>query len=334
MGSNNRRAGEPQPTLVRPYHPPVDIDAVRTFLAVADAGQFQEAAVDLRISQQAVSKRVANLERSLGVTLFTRTARGVRLTVDGQAFLPHARELLRAAERAAASVRPGDRALRVDVLNRRSAPAEALHGFYRAHPGIDLDVVTLPDANVEAAIEAVHAGEIDASFRAVPLPARELPDGILVERVLDDPLQVLVGAAHSLAAAATLTPADLAGHRIWIPGLRPGAEWAAYYDELTEAFDLRIDAIGPNFGSAALLDAIADAADVATLVGSGDRHVWPATQDLRRIPLHGPTPVYPHSFVHRADNRHPTLTALRRHLVATRPARPPDSWEPSWARRR
>ena len=52
--------------FVHPYDPGVDIEAVRTFVAVADAGQFQEAAIDLRITQQAVSKRVANLERSLG----------------------------------------------------------------------------------------------------------------------------------------------------------------------------------------------------------------------------------------------------------------------------
>jgi hypothetical protein len=45
----------------------VDLDAVRTFVAVADTGQFSEAAVDLSITQQAVSKRVAALERDLGV---------------------------------------------------------------------------------------------------------------------------------------------------------------------------------------------------------------------------------------------------------------------------
>ncbi|MER7890060.1 LysR family transcriptional regulator [Micromonospora sp. NPDC094482] len=307
----------------------MDIEAVRTFVAVADAGQFQEAAIDLRITQQAVSKRVANLERSLGVILFARTARGARLTLDGKAFLPHSRELLRVAERAAASVRPGERALRVDVLNRRIAPAVTLQRFYRAHPGTELDVVTLSNANVETAIEAVRAGEIDASFRAVPVPARELPDGILVERVLDDPLQLLVGPAHPLAAARSLTPADLVGHRIWIPGIKQGTEWAAYYDELTEAFDLRIDAIGPNFGTE--IDEIAGSAELATLVGTGDRYSWPGTHDLRRIPLHGPTPVYPHSLVHRAGNPHPTLAALRRHLVASRPAPMADSWTPSWA---
>ncbi|MEW2378712.1 LysR family transcriptional regulator [Micromonospora sp. NPDC047812] len=314
--------------------PGVDIEAVRTFVAVADAGQFQEAAVDLRITQQAVSKRVANLERDLGVTLFARTARGARLTLDGQAFLPHSRELLRAAERAAASVRPGERALRVDVLNRRIAPAVALRDFYRAHPAIELDVVTLSDVDAATAIEAVRAGEIDATFRAVPVPDRALPDGIVVERALDDPLQLLVGPSHPLAAARSLTPADLAGHRIWIPGIRRGTEWAAYYDELTAAFDLRIDAIGPNFGTEALLDAIADSTDLATLVGTGDRYVWPATHDLRRIPLHGPTPVYPHSFVRRAGNRHPSLTALRRHLMSARRASVAGAWMPGWARPR
>jgi hypothetical protein len=54
----------------------VDLNAVRTFVAVADAGQFQEAAANLSITQQAVSKRIAALEKDLGVRLFTRTARG------------------------------------------------------------------------------------------------------------------------------------------------------------------------------------------------------------------------------------------------------------------
>ena len=94
----------------------MDLDAVRTFVAAAAAGQFAEAADDLSITQQAVSKRIAALEKDLGVRLFTRTARGARLTTDGQAFLPHARDLLQAEERAAASVRPGRRALRVDVI--------------------------------------------------------------------------------------------------------------------------------------------------------------------------------------------------------------------------
>ena len=94
----------------------MDLDAVRTFVAVADTGRFSEAADELSITQQAVSKRIAALERELGVRLFARTARGAQLTEEGQAFLPHARDLLEAEHRAAASVRPGRRALRVDVI--------------------------------------------------------------------------------------------------------------------------------------------------------------------------------------------------------------------------
>src|SRR3954465_599647 len=199
----------------------MDLDAVRTFVAVADAGRFQEAADRLTITQQAVSKRVAALEKDLGARLFTRSPRGARLTIDGQAFLPHARELLRAAERAAASVRPGSRALRVDVIGRRLAPAELLRAFHRTHPDIELDVVTLFDA--DAAVAALRSGTIDATFRAVPLSAGQWTDVIKSVRIYEEPVQLLTGPGHALAGARSVELARLAGHRTWGagPGTRP-----------------------------------------------------------------------------------------------------------------
>ncbi|WP_436887082.1 LysR family transcriptional regulator [Nocardiopsis dassonvillei] len=304
----------------------MDIEAVRTFVAVAEAGRFQDAAADLRVSQQAVSKRIAGLERSLGAVLFTRTARGARLTPEGGAFLPHAREVLRAVDRAASSVRPGARPLRVDVLSRRIAPAAALHRFHRAHPGAGLDVVALPDADAGTAAAELLAGRIDATFRAAADP----PAGVTAERVLDDPLQLLAGPRHPLARAASLRPSELAGHRIWIPGIRPGTEWSDFYDALARAFDLGIDAAGPNFGSDAMLDTIAESATVATLVCAGDRYVWPESPGLRRIPLTDPVPVYPHSLLFRTGDPHPVLALLRRHLAAHRPPVSGPVWEP-WA---
>ncbi|MFD8653254.1 LysR family transcriptional regulator, partial [Streptomyces mirabilis] len=112
----------------------MDLDSVRTFVVAADAGQFQEAAAELAVTQQAVSKRIAALERNLGVRLFTRTARGAELTIDGQAFLPHARELLRVAERAVASVRPGRRARGGGGLGPRGAAAGPGGGVDPAAP--------------------------------------------------------------------------------------------------------------------------------------------------------------------------------------------------------
>ncbi len=177
----------------------MDLDAVRTFVAAADAGRFQEAAAELAVTQQAVSKRIAALERTLGVRLFTRTPRGAELTIDGQAFLPHARELLRVAERAVASVRTGRRPLRVDVIASRGAATGLMRGFHRAHPGIDLDVVMLFD--IETAVAAIRSGTIDASFRAVAAPGRPLPEDVESVRVLDEPLQLLTGPGHALAGA-------------------------------------------------------------------------------------------------------------------------------------
>lgn len=293
----------------------MDLVAVRTFVAAADAGRFHEAAAELGVTQQAVSKRIAALERALGVRLFTRSARGAGLTIDGQAFLPHARELLRVAERAVASVRTGRRPLRVDVIASRVAPSGLMRGFHQAHPEIDLDVVMLFD--IETAVAAVRSGAIDASFRAVAVPGRPLPEDIESVRVLDEPLQLLTGPAHALAGARSVTLAQLAGHRIWMPGIVPGTEWAAYYDDLAAEFGLTIEATGPNFGSDALLDTIADTPALATFMGERTRLVWPVGHGLRLIPVTGPTPVYPHSLLWHRDNPHPALATLRAHLAAT-----------------
>jgi DNA-binding transcriptional LysR family regulator len=271
----------------------VDLDAVRTFVTAADSGQFQQAAAELSITQQAVSKRIAVLERDLNVRLFTRTPRGARLTIDGQAFLPHARELLRVAERADASVRPGRRALRVDVVNRRVVSAGLLQDFYRIRPEIELDIVTL-DADVDGAIAAV-------------------------------------GPRHALANARAVVPTRLAGHRIWMPGLGARGEVAAYYDELSAAFGITIDMVGPVFGNEALLAEIADSADLATLVGQNSRHLWPDSYDLRRIPIRDPAPIYPMSLIWHEDNPHPALAELRGYLDSRRTdTSAADVWLPKW----
>ncbi|GAB2602086.1 LysR family transcriptional regulator [Paractinoplanes abujensis] len=308
----------------------MDLDAVRTFVTAVGVGRFQETAAELSISQQAVSKRIAALERALGVRLFTRTPRGARLTIDGQAFLPHARDLLRVAERAADSVRPGNRPLRVDVIASRLAPAGLLRGFHRAHPEIELDVLKLFE--VDAAVAALRSGAIDASFRAVTMPGNPLPEDIDVVPVLDEPLELLTGPAHPLAPARSVTIAQLTGHRIWMPGLTPGTEWTAYYDDLVAEFGLTIEATGPNLGADALLDTVADTPALATFIGAQTRLVWPAGHDLRRIPVTDPAPVYPHSLLWQRDNAHPALTAFRRHLAdATTSHDRPATWKPSWA---
>jgi DNA-binding transcriptional LysR family regulator len=309
----------------------VDLDAVRTFVAIAEAGQFQAAADELGITQQAASKRVATLERELGVRLLTRTARGATLSVDGQALLPHARELLRAAERVTVAVTPGRRALRVDVVGRRIAPANLLHAFYQEHPGIELDVVTLTGVEAETALAEVGAGTLDATFRSLRDFTRGVPDGLRSARVIDDRHELLVGPRHPLARARTVTLAELARHPIWMPGMSD-SEPIGYYDDLAKAFGLTIDRIGPSFGVDTLLAEIADSPQLATFVGEGTRYLWPESYDLRRIPVVAPTPVYPMSVIWRADNPHPVLASFLAYLHSRhRPTAGADVWTPAWA---
>jgi DNA-binding transcriptional LysR family regulator len=311
----------------------VDLEAVRTFVAVADAEQFQAAADDLGLTQQAVSKRVAKLERELGVSLLDRTSRRARLSIDGQVFLPHARDLLKAASRAEESVQPESRAFRIDVLNTRTAPATQLREFHRLQPEVALEIVTLADADTAAAIAAVRDGTIDATFRALTDSTIRIPEPVLAERVIDDRHQLLVGPQHPLADSTTLTLADLRTYRIWMPGMRANTEWSGYYEELSHEFGLQIDTMGPSFGVDALLDELAESNNLSTLVGEGSRYLWPESYDLRRIPIVGPTPVYPHSIIWRADNHHPVLAAFLDHMRERhRPTESSTTWAPSWSR--
>jgi DNA-binding transcriptional LysR family regulator len=307
----------------------VDTEALRSFVRAAELGQLQHAADELGVTQQAVSKRTAALERELGVRLFTRTARGVELTLDGQALLPHARGIVAGVERAMAAVRPGSRALRVDVLGLRSAQAVVLHEYWRSRPGINLDVVTLRVDDPRMAIAAVEAGDVDASFRTVTDP-HTLPHDMQMIRAFDSPLELLVGPRHPLAAARTLTPPQLRRHRIWVPGMAPRSEWAEFYDQVATEFDLRIDAAGPHFGDDVLLDALADSAEVATLVGARDRYIWPTNYDLRRIPIVNPTLAYPLSLILPRTSPHPGLAGILTHLESL-PQLPGTVWLPSWA---
>ncbi|GAA1011837.1 LysR family transcriptional regulator [Acrocarpospora pleiomorpha] len=278
-----------------------------------------------------MSKRIAALEHLLGVPLFTRSRHGTALTVDGQAFLPHARTALLAVQAAIQSVRPAGRALRVDVLGRRLASADLVIDFHTRHPDVEIDVIGLSTA--QEAVDALLGGSIDATFRYIHDPAA-LPAAIAHERVYDEPLDLLVGPRHPLAKSPGIRLSDLTDHRIWVPGIVAGSEWGGYYAAMAEEFGLHIDPTGPNFGIEHLMDTITDSATLSTFVGTRTRIVWPTRHDLRRIPVSHPTPVYPWSLARHTINRHPDLVKLRDYLLnLPTPAFRPDSWTPPHARR-
>ena len=72
----------------------MDIQGIQAFLTVSDTGSFSRAADALFLTQPAVSKRIQALEHSLGITLFDRIGKSVRLTEAGHALLPSCRRIL------------------------------------------------------------------------------------------------------------------------------------------------------------------------------------------------------------------------------------------------
>ncbi|MEP3245741.1 MAG: LysR substrate-binding domain-containing protein [Sneathiella sp.] len=73
---------------------PLDLDAVQTFIQIADLGSFTRAAEATGATQSAVSLKLKRLEERLGCRLIERTPRSVRLSARGETFLHHARDLL------------------------------------------------------------------------------------------------------------------------------------------------------------------------------------------------------------------------------------------------
>ena len=124
----------------------MDFPQLEAFLEAANRGSFRRAADALYLSQPSVSARVQALEDEVGVALFHRTARGVRLTDMGRTFLPFAQrsmDTLRRGKEVLESVRQTS----TGILNIATARVigtyvlpETLHQFHQLHPDANLHI--------------------------------------------------------------------------------------------------------------------------------------------------------------------------------------------------
>lgn len=143
----------------------LDLDQLRTFVAITDNGSFTRASEAVHKTQSAVSMQMRRLEERVGKPIFVRDGRLSRLTEDGERLLAHARRLLRLNDETLALFGDAELTGRVrfgtpDDYADRFLP-EILARFAASNPKAEVTVVCAPTPHL---VEAIDAGELDLAI--------------------------------------------------------------------------------------------------------------------------------------------------------------------------
>lgn len=180
-------------------------------LAVADTGSFTRAAERCHVVQSALSHQVARLEAQLGVSLFERTSRRVRLTPAGEAFVLSARPALEAAQRIADDVAAacGQVRGRLSIGEISSLTAldlvDLLALFHARYPAVDVRWLT---AKSELLVADVCERRLDVGF--IGLWQGEVLQGVHHRLLGREELVAVLPPGHTLAGRGRLALADIA----------------------------------------------------------------------------------------------------------------------------
>ena len=191
------------------------------FVALADELHFGRAAERLHVTQPALSQQIARLERQLGVRLFDRTRTRVELTEAGAAVLAPARTAVEAAAAATAVARAHAEGEAGELKLGLSPGAHylaqpLLAEFARLRP--DVRVRARQD-NSGALAEQVAAGRLELALGFCTEPR----DGVVCERLRDEPVVVAVAAGHELAGRDRVALAELEHETFALVDQRDGA---------------------------------------------------------------------------------------------------------------
>src|SRR6185503_14597818 len=149
----------------------MELRHLRYFVTVAEELNISRASARLRISQPAVSRQLRDLEEELRVALFNREKHGLKLTPAGQAFLAHARDLLRRSGEAVKQMAAFNEQARETLTVGYIAPilsstlTPALRSFSQAHPQAE---IALREMSPAEQVKALRADRIDLALLGNP----------------------------------------------------------------------------------------------------------------------------------------------------------------------
>ena len=190
----------------------MELRHLRYFVTVAEELNISRASARLRISQPAVSRQLRDLEEELRVALFNREKHGLKLTPAGQAFLAHARDLLRrsgdAVKQMAAFGEQSKETLTVGyiapILSGMLTPG--LRSFSQSHPQTE---VALREMTPGEQVKALRAGRIDLAL--LGNPCAELDREFTMTVLTRIPFQAVLPDNHLLALRKRIALSELEG---------------------------------------------------------------------------------------------------------------------------
>lgn len=188
----------------------IELRHLRYFIAVAEELHFGHAAARLNISQPPLSQQIQILEQQIGARLFARTNRSVSLTDAGKQFLADSRQILSQVEDAAARaarLHHGEAGeLRIGFTS--SAPfikavSDTLSTFRHRYPDVHIQT---RETNTREQIVPLNEGALDLGL----MRNTQLPETLVWERVLREPLLAMVPRDHPLASQPGVSLRELA----------------------------------------------------------------------------------------------------------------------------
>jgi DNA-binding transcriptional LysR family regulator len=190
----------------------MELRQIRFFMAVAEERHFGRAAERMYIAQPALSQHIRRLERELGVELFDRSGRHVRLTPAGEAFLEVAQRISRQVDEAPVAARRAEAgeagSLGVGVQMAVAAPVLSvlLSHWNRLRPAVR---PRLTAGQAGELVDLVRRRELDVAVVDGPVTDRSLTSALVVE----DRLVLVLPADHRLAREETVAFSSLRGEQ-------------------------------------------------------------------------------------------------------------------------
>jgi DNA-binding transcriptional LysR family regulator len=192
----------------------VELRHLRYFTAVAENGGFGRTSRLLHVAQSAISEQIRDLEAELGVVLFDRKNRRIKLTHEGEQFLEDSRAVLSQAEKAVANVQKslrgevGTLTIGFFVGGTGTFFPAIIREFRRRFPDVQVCVVEMAPAMQP---QALQAGTIDVGFTRAVQPGYAAL--LRSEPFQTEPLYAVLPRSHSLAKKRSVLIRELAGER-------------------------------------------------------------------------------------------------------------------------